>query len=79
MPHTKENHTGISRSDFIRYLLNEGIRHGAHKSPLLYPSIIKFINSPEGIAAFEKFRTLNPLKLGVTIRPVSREPKRIQL
>jgi hypothetical protein len=66
-----------NNSDFIRYLYQEGVRKGIHKSENFYSEIIKFVNSKEGQEAFEKFICINPEKLGIsTVPPISHIFKR---
>jgi hypothetical protein len=67
MSRSKENIFSSSKSHFIRYLYLEGQRQGVHKDPTFYPSIIKFIETPEGQAAFEKFNHIDPKRFGITI------------
>lgn len=66
MLRTKENHSGLTQRDYVRYLYQEGVRHGIHKKPNFYPELIKFVNSPDGIEGFNKFVCLDPKKIGVT-------------
>jgi hypothetical protein len=59
-----------SKTDFIRYLYQEGVRHGKQNHPDFYKEIILFINTPQGIDTFEKFKAIDPSKLGVNIKHI---------
>jgi hypothetical protein len=67
MSSSKENPILLNRTDYIRYLQQEGQRKGIHKSPNFYSELIKFINSPQGQEGLNKFIHLNPKRVGVTV------------
>ncbi len=69
MARSKENYK-TSKSDFIRYLYNEGKRKGTDKHPNFYSEIIRFVNSTEGQETFKKFQQIEPSKLGISVSPV---------
>ena len=60
----------ISRNDFIRYLYQEGIRHGINNHPEFYNQIINFIKSPIGKETFEKFQSIDSSKFGINIKHI---------
>ncbi len=65
-----------SKSDFIKYLYNEGVRAGVHKDPNFYTEIIKFTNTPQGQQSFNQFLQINPERLGIATKAISNNFKR---
>jgi hypothetical protein len=71
MSRSKENISSSIRTNFIRYLYQEGQRQGIHKAPNFYSELIKFIDTPEGQEAFDKFNQIHPRRLGITVSAAS--------
>lgn len=74
---SKENHNQQTKSNFIKYLYQEGIRKGINKSPDFYPEIIKFIETPLGMDAFQKFSCIDSHKFGNPIQSTKNTLKRM--
>ena len=70
MINIKENHSSITKNDYIHYLYQEGLRKGIHKNPNFYSEIIKFVNSSEGQEGFDKFICLDPKRVGVAVSSI---------
>jgi hypothetical protein len=68
MSRSKENYFNPQKSHFIRYLYQEGQRQGVDKNPNFYSELIKFVNTPEGQASFEQFKSIDPYRLGICVQ-----------
>jgi len=75
MIRSKENKDSILRNEFIRYLYTQYQRKTPNITPNAYSEILRFAQTPDGIAAFERFKTLDRSSLGLgspTVTPFKR-------
>ncbi len=64
-PFLKENTPELNLNDYIHYLYKEVKSKITNPTPKIYDQIKQFVNSPEGQEGFEKFKYLNPDKVGI--------------
>lgn len=65
MFNSKENIPAQTRSNYIRYLCQEGKRKGIDKNPQFYYEVIKFLKTDEGQDGLNKFSQIDPWRLGI--------------
>ena len=68
----------LTRQDYINYLLSEAKRKLVNCNSEFYKGLYLFLDSPQGIEGFEKFKKLTPESVGVKkTSPVSNVIKRM--